>query len=103
MTAEAERVRDTGADAGGHGCVRDVVEVTVGVRYAVVDGRRRDLVGIASTVVASSIAPAAEIVWPIIDLVELTSNREASGPNTVLIAAVSTRSFIGVEVPWALT
>ena len=57
----------------------------------------------ASTVVASSIAPAAEIVWPIMDLVELTRSRAASAPNTVLMAAVSTRSFIGVEVPCAFT
>src|SRR5439155_203102 len=57
----------------------------------------------ARTVVASSIAPAAEIVWPIIDLVELMRSRAACGPKTALSAAVSTRSFIGVEVPWAFT
>jgi len=51
----------------------------------------------------ASMAPAAEMVWPIIDFVELTRTAAARAPNTCLIAAVSTRSFIGVDVPWALT
>ena len=37
------------------------------------------------------------------DLVELTASRSAWSPNTSRIAAVSIRSFSGVEVPWAFT
>ena len=36
------------------------------------------------------------------DLVELTARLPAWAPNTDLMAAVSTLSLRGVEVPWAL-
>src|SRR5438132_542001 len=91
--------------SGEHRRVLAVVAVEADHPYRSVAGaeRAKDVRRLVAAAVASSSAPAAEIVWPIIDLVELTSKREASGPNTVLIAAVSTRSFIGVEVPCALT
>ena len=41
MSAEAERVRDGGADAGLARLVRDVVEIAFGVGCVVVDGRRQ--------------------------------------------------------------
>ena len=49
----------------------------------------------------ASIAPDAPSRWPVIDLVELMSNFFACAPKAVLTAAVSHRSFIGVDVPCA--
>src|SRR6185369_165507 len=54
-----------------------------------------------SSVAAASMLPAAAMVWPISDLVELTSTRPS--PKTRTRASASTRSFCGVPVPWALT
>jgi len=48
-------------------------------------------------------APAAAMVWPSIDLLELTATRRAWSPSTALMARVSVTSFCTVEVPWALT
>jgi hypothetical protein len=57
---------------------------------------------IASAQTTPSTAPAAAIRWPIVLLVELTCTRAVSSPNTARTAALSLRSFIGVDVPWAL-
>ena len=47
------------------------------------------------------ITPAAPIVWPTIDLVELMATLCAWPPNAALIARVSVRSLSGVLVPCA--
>ena len=52
--------------------------------------------------VAASIAEAAPIVCPSIDLIELMGIREALSPKTRLTAIVSKRSFVSVPVPCAL-
>ena len=49
----------------------------------------------------ASMLPAAAMVWPTSDLVELTSTPPS--PNTRRSARASARSFCGVPVPWALT
>src|SRR5262249_46937841 len=54
-----------------------------------------------STVATASSEPAAAIVWPIIDFVELTRTRPS--PKTARIARASIRSFCWVAVPCALT
>src|SRR5437870_6831210 len=51
----------------------------------------------------ASTAPAAAIRWPMQLLVELTATCSMREPMTVRKAAHSLRSFIKVEVPWALT
>jgi len=51
---------------------------------------------------AASIAPAAESVWPIIDLFDETGMRLMRSPNTVESDRCSILSFSGVEVPCAL-
>lgn len=56
----------------------------------------------ASTEAMASTAPAAPSIWPVIDLVELTSAFSAALPSAVLMAMVSALSFIGVLVPCAL-
>ncbi len=43
------------------------------------------------------------MVWPIIDLIELMGVRRAASPKTRLTASISSRSLVGVPVPWALT
>ena len=48
-------------------------------------------------------APAAPIMWPVIDLVELMASLRAWSPKTASMACVSDRSLSGVPVPWALT
>src|SRR5207247_852321 len=53
----------------------------------------------ARMVATASRAPAAAIVWPIMDFVELIRSRPA--PNTTRIARASIRSFCGVAVPCA--
>src|SRR5262249_41072606 len=50
----------------------------------------------------ASTAPAAEMVWPTIDLFEDTGICLASSPNTAEIARYSILSFSGVAVPCAL-
>lgn len=50
----------------------------------------------------ASIAPAAAIRCPVRLFVELTAMRSAWAPKTARTAAHSLRSFIVVEVPWAL-
>jgi len=52
---------------------------------------------------AASIAPAAESVWPIMDLLEEIGIDRIRSPNTVDSDRCSILSFSGVEVPWALT
>jgi hypothetical protein len=52
---------------------------------------------------AASIAPAADSVWPIIDLLDETGIDRVRGPNTVESDRCSILSFSGVEVPCALT
>ena len=54
------------------------------------------------TQAAASKEPAAPREWPIMDLVELMGILWARSPNSRLIATVSSASFNGVEVPWAL-
>ena len=49
----------------------------------------------------ASIAPAAESVWPIIDLLEEIGG--GASPNTARMPSVSILSFSGVPVPCALT
>ena len=51
---------------------------------------------------AASTAPAAEMVWPIIDLFDDTGICLARSPNTAEIPKYSILSFSGVAVPWAL-
>ena len=67
-------------------------------RFAV--GGTVSWVSVRMVAIASRL-PAAAIVWPIIDLLELTSGRPA--PNTSVIARASIRSFWGVAVPCAFT
>jgi len=55
----------------------------------------------ASRQITASIAPAAESVWPSIDLVDEIGGH--TSPNSWCIASASIRSFSGVEVPCALT
>ena len=52
---------------------------------------------------AASIAPAADSVWPIIDLFDEIGIVRMRSPNTVDSDRCSILSFSGVEVPWALT
>ena len=59
-------------------------------------------VATAYTHTNASIAPAAPIAWPVIDLVLDTASRGACSPQTWLIAIVSYQSLSGVEVLWAL-
>jgi len=61
-----------------------------------VRARSARIVAIAST------APAAPSRWPIADFVEEIGIVFACSPRAVFSAAVSARSLIGVEVPWAL-
>ena len=56
----------------------------------------------ASAQAAASIADAAPIVWPSIDLIELIGTCGAASPNARFTAAVSMRSLTAVPVPWAL-
>ncbi len=56
---------------------------------------------IASAHTTDSIADAAPIVCPSIDFTELIGGTPPS-PNTRFTAIVSSRSFVGVPVPWAL-
>ena len=56
----------------------------------------------ASAHAAISIPPAPPNKWPVIDLVELTDTLWACSPNTCLIARVSQRSPMSVEVACAL-
>ena len=51
---------------------------------------------------AASIALAAPMVCPIIDLIELSGTFGARSANSVRTAMVSTRSLVGVPVPCAL-
>ena len=48
-------------------------------------------------------ALAAQVVWPVMHFGEVTTMREASSPNTRLIATVSDTSPAGVEVACATT
>ena len=52
---------------------------------------------------AASMAPAADSVWPIIDLLEEIGIDLMRCPKTVESDRCSILSFSGVEVPWALT
>src|SRR6266446_5204221 len=52
-------------------------------------------------VATASNAPAAPIVWPIRDFVELTNTPPT--PKTCSSATASARSFCTVPVPWGLT
>jgi len=54
----------------------------------------------ASAQATDSSAEAAPMVWPIIDLIELTGG--APSPNSRAMAIASTWSLVGVPVPWAL-
>ena len=56
----------------------------------------------ASAQTAASMAEAAPMVWPIIDLIELIGVRRAASPKTRFTARISSRSLVGVPVPWAL-
>ena len=47
-------------------------------------------------------APAAQPVWPTIDLFDEIGNRAMRSPNTAVQLMASILSFSGVEVPWAL-
>jgi hypothetical protein len=53
-------------------------------------------------VAIASIPPPAPMRCPVIDFVLEIGIRYARSPNSVLMAAVSERSFGGVLVPWAL-
>ncbi len=50
----------------------------------------------------ASTAPAAPSMCPVMDLVLEMCTSAAALPKAFLTARVSTRSFNGVEVPWAL-
>jgi hypothetical protein len=52
---------------------------------------------------AASTAPAADSVWPIIDLLEEIGMSRMRSPKTADSDMCSILSFSGVEVPWALT
>ena len=58
------------------------------------------------TVAKASNAPAAPIMWPVIDFVpEMPSDRRSRAdrsPNTAQIASASRASPTGVDVPWGL-
>ena len=51
----------------------------------------------------ASTAPAADSVWPIIDLLDEIGSVLTRSPNTVEQPRYSILSFSGVEVPCALT
>ena len=57
---------------------------------------------IAFAMITPSIPPAAPRPCPVAPLVEDMYKSLALSPNKALIALVSTTSFVGVEVPWAL-
>ena len=50
----------------------------------------------------ASTAPAADSVWPTIDLLEETGTRPVCSPNTEEMPRYSILSFSGVPVPCAL-
>src|ERR1700730_714934 len=54
-------------------------------------------------VAAASMAPEADSVWPIIDLVEETGSSLILWAKTAASAMWSILSFSGFPVPWALT
>lgn len=56
----------------------------------------------AIIVKTDSIPPEPPRRWPVIDFVELMGILCACSPKARLIAVVSSLSFNGVEVPWAL-
>ena len=102
LPAEAERVGDGALDGRFAGDARARSRSATsgsGVTRLAVGGSRSCTS--ARIVATASRLPAAAIVWPIIDLVELTSTPPS--PNTRAIAWASMRSFCGVAVPCALT
>ena len=59
-------------------------------------------VTVRSYMFTASLPPAAPRRWPVMDLVEEMEILGARSPKQRLMARVSQRSLIGVEVPWAL-
>jgi hypothetical protein len=52
--------------------------------------------------ITASTAPAADRVWPIIDLLDDIGTDPARSPSTAVTQMHSILSFSGVPVPWAL-
>ena len=104
MAAKPEVVRDRHIDRTLLGHVRGVVQVAIRIRVLVIDRRGDDAVvdGQAADGRLDASQPAAPSRWPVIDLVEEMEIWRAASPKVRLMANVSQRSLIGVEVPWAL-
>ena len=76
--AEGEGVHEDDVDVHLARLVRDVVEVALGIGVVDVDRRRDDAVAHRARAPASTLsAPAAQVVWPVIDFGEVTTSRRA--------------------------
>ena len=103
MPSEPEGVAHHGLKLHLSGNVGGIVQVALRVRVLQIDGGGMIPFCRATTLIAASKAAPAPSMCPVMDLVELMGTRCAWSPNTALRAMVSNLSFIGVDVPWALT